>query len=58
MQYQRLTEDASIIVGETGESHLLSSSLNNNRNICRIRKSILILLFIQLVSSKIVDDDS
>jgi hypothetical protein len=50
MQYQRLTDDASIIVGETGESHLWSSSLENDRNIRRLRKTILILLLIQLVS--------
>ncbi len=51
MQYQRLTDDASIIVGENGESHLWSSSLDNDRNIRHIRKRILILLLIQLVSS-------
>ena len=50
MQYQRLTDDTSLIVTETGESQLVSSSLNTNRNINRIRKSLLILLLIQLVS--------
>ncbi|CAF3564140.1 unnamed protein product [Rotaria sp. Silwood1] len=49
MQYQRLTDNASIIVRETGESHLLSSSLDTNPKVCRWRKIILILLFIQLI---------
>ncbi|CAF3539264.1 unnamed protein product [Rotaria sp. Silwood1] len=49
MQYQRLTDNASIIVRETGESHLLSSSLYTNPKVCRWRKIILILLFIQLI---------
>jgi hypothetical protein len=50
MQYQRVTDDASLIVTETGESHLFSSSLGTNRNFCRVRKSLLILVLIQLVS--------
>jgi hypothetical protein len=56
MQYARLTDDASIIIGETGESQLWSSSLDRNRKICQIRKTILILLIIQLVSEKIFHD--
>jgi hypothetical protein len=58
MQYQRLTEDTSILVGENGESQLWSSSLVTNRNFSRIRKIILILLFIQLVSLKIFDNNT
>ncbi len=58
MQYQRLTDDTSIIVSETGESQLLSSTLGTNRNVCRTRKLILILLFISLVSSKIFEDNT
>jgi hypothetical protein len=50
MQYQRLTDDTSIIVSENGGSQLMSSSLNTNRGIIRIRKIILILVSIQLVS--------
>ena len=52
MQYERLTDNTLIIVTETGESQLLSSSLNTNINVRRIRKSLLILLFIHLVSLK------
>ena len=55
MQYQRLTDETSTIVGETGESYFWSSSLNTDRNVRRIRKKILILLCIQLVSSIIFD---
>jgi hypothetical protein len=50
MKYERLTDNTSIIVGENGESQLLSSSLDTNRHVCRIRKIILYLLWIQLVS--------
>jgi hypothetical protein len=57
MQYQRLTDDTSIIIGETGESHLWSSSLDTDRNVCRIRKAVLILLLIQLVSRKNVNNN-
>jgi len=58
MKYQTLTDDTSILVGENGESQLWSSSLGTNRNVCRIRKLILILLFIQLVSLKFFDDNT
>jgi hypothetical protein len=58
MRYQRLTDNTSIVVGETGESQLLSSSLDTNRDVCRIREVILILLFIALVSLKIFDDNT
>lgn len=51
MQYERLTDTTSLIVTENGESQLVSSSLGTNRKICHTRKSILILLIVQLVSS-------
>ncbi|CAF1060817.1 unnamed protein product [Adineta steineri] len=49
MQYQRLTDDSSLIITESGESHLLTSSLDTNNNFSRIRKYLLILLVIQLI---------
>ena len=55
MQYQRLTEETATIVDETGESHVWSLSLNLDRTIRRVRTTILILLFIQLVSGTIFD---
>jgi hypothetical protein len=51
MQYRRLTDDTSIIVRENGESYLWPSSMDNDRNILRVRKIILSLLWIQFVSS-------
>ena len=51
MQYQRLTDEMSMIVGENGESRRWSSSMDNDRNILRVRKTVLILLLIQFVSS-------
>lgn len=50
MQYQRLTEETATIVDEAGVR-----SLNVDRNIHRVRRTILILLFIQLVSGTIFD---
>ncbi|CAF3444074.1 unnamed protein product [Rotaria socialis] len=49
MHYQRLTDDASIVVDENGESQLLSSSLDSDKKICYTRKIILSLLTIQIV---------
>ncbi|CAF3833733.1 unnamed protein product [Rotaria magnacalcarata] len=49
MHYQRLTDDASIVVDENGESQLLSSSLDSDKKICHTRKIILSLLTIQIV---------
>ncbi len=50
MRYERLSDDTSLIVGENGESQLVSSSLDTNRQVCSIRKILVYLLLIQLVS--------
>ena len=50
MRYERLSDDTSLIVGENGESQLVSSSFDTNRQVCSIRKILLYLLLIQLVS--------
>lgn len=55
MQYQRLTEETTTIIDETGESHVRSLSLNVDRKIHRARRTILSLLFIQLVSGTSFD---
>ena len=51
MQYQSLTDETSLIVGENGESQLFTSSIQTNQFVSRLRKYLLILLLIQLVSS-------
>ncbi len=50
MQYQRLTDNTSIIIRENGESQLLSSTIGANQCFSRQRRMILILLSIQLVN--------
>ncbi|UJR36838.1 hypothetical protein I4U23_029551 [Adineta vaga] len=54
MRYQRLTEDSSMIITETGESQIVSSSLHTNRNICHVRKYLLTLLVYQWISTVIL----
>ncbi|CAF1595126.1 unnamed protein product [Adineta ricciae] len=54
MRYQRLSEDSSVIVTETGESQVVSSSLHSDRNVRQTRTLLLIFLVIQWISSIIL----
>ena len=52
MRYQRLSEDSSVIVTETGESQVVSSALHSDRNVRQTQKLLLIFLVIQWVRSQ------
>lgn len=50
MHYQRATNDASMIVDQSQENELTSSSLTTNENIRRLRRKDLILIVVELVN--------